>query len=93
MKHEDIKAIADLAKLSFSGEDVERFARQFEDIVSYVGVLSTLDIDDVEPQTHVHDDVNVYRDDVAGECLATSEALANAPRKNEAFFKVPKVLG
>ncbi|MCU0330680.1 MAG: Asp-tRNA(Asn)/Glu-tRNA(Gln) amidotransferase subunit GatC [Candidatus Kapabacteria bacterium] len=92
MKHDDIKAIADLAKLSFSGDDVERFAKQFDDIVSYVGVLSTLDIDDVAPQTHVHDTVNVLRDDVAGESLTTAEALANAPKKNEAFFKVPKVL-
>lgn len=92
MKHDDIKAIADLAKLAFSGDDVDQFAKQFDDIVVYVGVLSTLDIDDVEPQTHVHDTVNVLRDDVAGECLTTAEALANAPRKNEAFFKVPKVL-
>jgi len=30
---------------------------------------------------------------VVGECLTTEQALANAPKKNEAFFKVPKVLG
>jgi Asp-tRNA(Asn)/Glu-tRNA(Gln) amidotransferase C subunit len=33
------------------------------------------------------------RDDVAGETVPTSDALRNAPKKNEAFIKVPKVLG
>jgi aspartyl-tRNA(Asn)/glutamyl-tRNA(Gln) amidotransferase subunit C len=47
----------------------------------------------VEPMTHVHEVVNVMRDDVVGECLTTEEALRNAPKKNDAFFKVPKVLG
>jgi aspartyl/glutamyl-tRNA(Asn/Gln) amidotransferase C subunit len=36
---------------------------------------------------------NVLRDDVAGESILTADALKNAPKKNEAFIKVPKVLG
>jgi aspartyl-tRNA(Asn)/glutamyl-tRNA(Gln) amidotransferase subunit C len=47
----------------------------------------------VEPMVAVNDHVNAFREDVAGECLTTEEALRNAPKKNEAFIKVPKVLG
>jgi len=41
----------------------------------------------------VNHQVNVLRDDVTGESIPTADALRNAPKKNEAFIKVPKVLG
>ena len=47
----------------------------------------------VEPMATVSDQPVIPRTDVAGESLPTADALSNAPKKNEAFFKVPKVLG
>jgi aspartyl-tRNA(Asn)/glutamyl-tRNA(Gln) amidotransferase subunit C len=93
MTTNEVKAVADLARLQFTDEELERFAREFSDIVEYVGVINAVDMQGVEPMTHVHEVVNVMRDDVVGECLTTEEALRNAPKKNDAFFKVPKVLG
>lgn len=89
----ELSRIAELARLRFSDEELVAFGEQFENIVAYVGAINAVDMTGVEPMSHVNDATNVMRADVVGECLTTEEALSNAPKKNEAFFKVPKVLG
>ncbi|MBI2794338.1 MAG: Asp-tRNA(Asn)/Glu-tRNA(Gln) amidotransferase subunit GatC [Ignavibacteria bacterium] len=93
MTSNDIARIAELARLQFSEEEIAAFTNEFIRIVDYVGTIASLNLEGVEPMTTVSGAVNVSREDVAGECLTSEEALSNAPRKNEAFFKVPKVLG
>lgn len=93
MNVSDIHRIAELARLRFTDAEAEAFAEQFSSIVDYVGAINSVDMAGVEPLTSVNNTVNVLREDVVGECLTTEEALRNAPRKNEAFIKVPKVLG
>lgn len=89
----EIHAIASLARLKFTDEQAAVFAKEFTDIVAFVNVLTSADLSNVEPMSSVNSESNVLRDDVVGDSIPTSEALANAPKKNEAFFKVPKVLG
>jgi aspartyl-tRNA(Asn)/glutamyl-tRNA(Gln) amidotransferase subunit C len=93
MTTEELQRIADLARLSFTEEELAAFTQQFAGIVDYVSVINAADMTGVVPMAHVNDAVNVTRIDVEGECLTTEQALSNAPKKNEAFFKVPKVLG
>ncbi|RPI65084.1 MAG: Asp-tRNA(Asn)/Glu-tRNA(Gln) amidotransferase subunit GatC [Ignavibacteriae bacterium] len=93
MTTEDVRKIADLARLCFTDDEVEQFTQEFTKIVDYVGTIAAVDMSNVEPLSSVNDLHNVFREDVAGECLSTEEALSNAPKKNESFFKVPKVLG
>jgi len=90
---QEVASLAALARLEFTTDELEAFAAEFGRIVDYVGAIANVDVRGIEPMTHVHNNVNVLREDVAGECLQTVEALANAPHKNDAFFKVPKVLG
>lgn len=89
----DIQSIASLARLRFTDAEAEAFAVQFSNIVDYVGAINAIDMQGVEPMTAVNDHTNAFREDVVGPCLTTEEALRNAPKKNEAFIKVPKVLG
>ncbi|MBU3678997.1 MAG: Asp-tRNA(Asn)/Glu-tRNA(Gln) amidotransferase subunit GatC [Candidatus Kapabacteria bacterium] len=93
MTIEEIHSIASLARLRFTDEQAAAYARQFTDIVAFVDVLKSVDMSEVEPMTSVNHQVNVLRDDVTGESIPTADALRNAPKKNEAFIKVPKVLG
>jgi aspartyl-tRNA(Asn)/glutamyl-tRNA(Gln) amidotransferase subunit C len=93
MNVQEIHRIAELARLRFSDAEAEAFAEQFSSIVDYVGAINSVDMTGVEPLTSVNNTVNVLREDVVGECLTTEEALRNAPKKNESFIKVPKVLG
>lgn len=89
----EVQRIAELAKLQFSKDELEVFARQFTSIVDYIGQVAAADLSDVEPMTCCNEGPVALRADVVGPTLTTAEALSNAPRKNDAFFKVPKVLG
>ncbi|NQW29678.1 MAG: Asp-tRNA(Asn)/Glu-tRNA(Gln) amidotransferase subunit GatC [Ignavibacteria bacterium] len=92
MNPDELQKLAALSRLKFTDEQLESFAEQFNNVVEFVGKVSAEDLGDVEPMLSVNESVNVFREDVVGECLTTEEALRNAPKKNEAFFKVPKVL-
>ncbi|MEY2718811.1 MAG: Glutamyl-tRNA(Gln) amidotransferase subunit [Bacteroidota bacterium] len=89
----DIHTIADLARLRFTDAQAEVFLQEFEKIIASISVLDGVDMTNVEPMTSITPQENVFRDDVAGETVSTADALRNAPKKNEAFIKVPKVLG
>lgn len=91
-KTEAIKNIADLARLEFSDRELEIFAQQFDNMLEYVAVIERLNLENVEPLLHVVHAENVFREDIAEASLSTAEALANAPKHNDVFFKVPKVL-
>lgn len=93
MTIEEVQKIADLARLRFSEEELVVFAREFSGIVDYVGLVASADLSDVEPMTCCNEGPATLRTDVVGPTLSTAEALSNAPQKNDAFFKVPKVLG
>ncbi len=93
MTIQDIHTIADLARLRFSDEQAQVFLQEFEKIIASISVLDAVDMTNVEPMTSITPQENVFRDDVAGETVSTTDALRNAPKKNEAFIKVPKVLG
>ncbi len=90
---ETVERIAVLAKLHFNESEIDAFTAQFNDILSYIGEIEKLDLEGVEPLVHMTEVANVFREDVPHNCLTREEALQNAPKRNEAFFKVPKVLG
>lgn len=93
MNRSDILRIAELSRLTIPEEDLDAFAAQFEGIINYVGVINAMTLDGVETQTSINTLNNVVREDVVGDTTPTEAALSNAPKKNEAFIKVPKVLG
>jgi aspartyl-tRNA(Asn)/glutamyl-tRNA(Gln) amidotransferase subunit C len=89
---EKISNIADLAALKLSDEEAEVTSVQFNKILDYVSKIELLDLEGVEPLTHVNEAHNVWREDEAGDSLSLEEALKNAPKRNEQFFKAPKVI-
>ena len=91
---ETIDYIASLARLSFTEEEKDVFVEQFQRIVEYVDVIQSLELEGVEPLKHIGTGMeNVFRDDVDRPSIPLEEALQNAPKRNESFFKVPRVLG
>lgn len=89
---EDVQHVADLARLSFSEEELETFTQQLDDIIGFAEQLNELDTENVEPTTHVLEMSNVLRDDESWEWLTREEALKNAPEKQDGQVKVPSVL-
>jgi len=87
-----VKRIAELSRLSFTDTEIDAFTHEFATIVHAIEAINTLDLNGVEPMSHVLDLPNVFRDDISSESLSVKQALENAPNKNETFFKVPKVM-
>ncbi len=89
----DVEHIAELAKLKFKEEELEKFTDHLNEILAYVEKLNELDTTNVEPLSHPVEGSNVFREDEVKPSLDREEALRNAPDRSELFFKVPKVIG
>lgn len=81
-----------LARLELSEEERARMTGDLNDILAMVEKLMELDTENVEPLVYINEEVNVLRSDEVKHQLGRDAALANAPDRNEAFFKVPKVI-
>lgn len=89
---ETVKHISELARLKFSESELENFTLQFKKIVEYINKLNEVDLSNVEPLSQITDFENVLREDIPRPSVSLEDALKNAPKKNENFFKVPKVI-
>lgn len=82
-----IKNLAKLSRLRLS----DRFEKDLENILAYVGKLNSVNTDGVEPLSHVHGSKNVWREDVV--CPSSPEdILASAPDKSGTFVRTPLVI-
>ena len=83
---EEIRHVAELARIDLEEEEIDRFAGQFADILGHFEALDSVPEVESEP-----DLVNVLRPDEVETCLSQDEALRNAPETEDGFFKGPKV--
>jgi len=89
---EIVQHVAHLARLDLDEEEARKMQKQMGDILGYIGLLEELDLADVPPTSHVMEMVNVMREDVVKPSLPVEKGLANAPEKEGAAFKVPKII-
>ncbi|RYL90969.1 Asp-tRNA(Asn)/Glu-tRNA(Gln) amidotransferase subunit GatC [Sporolactobacillus sp. THM19-2] len=92
ISEEQVKYVANLARLSFNEEEISTFTTQLDDIIGFAEQLNELDTEGVEPTTHVLDMHNVMRDDVVVPSLPREEALKNAPVQEDGQIKVPQIM-
>ncbi|MBU1101449.1 MAG: Asp-tRNA(Asn)/Glu-tRNA(Gln) amidotransferase subunit GatC [Bacteroidetes bacterium] len=92
LSKKDIEHIAKLAKLKFTDEEMAKMEPQLNSVLEYMDKLSELDTDNVEPLSHPVENINVFRDDILKDSISTEDALRNAPKRDENYFKVPKVI-
>jgi aspartyl-tRNA(Asn)/glutamyl-tRNA(Gln) amidotransferase subunit C len=86
---EEVLHVAKLARLELSEEEIERLTGELSAILEAVSKVSELDLSDVPPTSHPLDVVNVWGADEPRPSLPVEDALANAPEREEAYFKVP----
>ncbi len=88
---EDVRAIADLARLRLTDEELKTYTAQLSQILDYFTLLQEVDTSDVPPTnapTHM-----TLREDVPQPPLSIAEVLRNAPDAEDNQFKVNLVLG
>ena len=81
--------VARLARLRLSEEELDRMAGEMSEILEHVETMNELDLEGVEPTSHVVELQNVLREDVPWECLPRERALEQAPDAADGGFRVP----
>jgi aspartyl-tRNA(Asn)/glutamyl-tRNA(Gln) amidotransferase subunit C len=86
---EQVLHVARLARLSLSDEEVGRMADELSGILEHVEHISELDLDGVEPTSHVIALENVLRPDEPRPSWDRDEVLERAPDPAGGAFRVP----
>ena len=88
----DVEHIAELARLSLTGEEKIRFRDQLSAILDYAAMLQKVDTSTIPPTATVLPLRNVMRADVVEPSLSRDDVLANAPDMFEGYFRVRTIL-
>ena len=81
--------VAKLARLRLTEEEVERMSGELSTILEAIEQIGELDLEGVQPTSHVIDLENVLRPDEPRPCLPRERALENAPDAADQGFRVP----
>jgi aspartyl-tRNA(Asn)/glutamyl-tRNA(Gln) amidotransferase subunit C len=92
ISREDVEYVVTLARLSLSGEELDRMAREMDGILDYVETLSAVDTEGVPPTAHAIPLATPMREDRPAPPLAAERAVANAPQSAGSAFVVPQVI-
>lgn len=90
---EEMQKIASLARLALTPEEVEKFQKDFADILAYFDVLKKVDVEGVDPLTHPLAVKNVLRQDIpeAENPIAQEHIAKAALEQEQGYVKVPGV--
>ncbi len=91
---DEVRHIAELAKIELSTEEMEKFSSELSDVLGYVGQLEKVDTREIEPVSQVTGLVNVLRKDVI---KSTDEdtrkrMIDNFPDKDDDHIKVKQIM-
>lgn len=89
---ETLQKIAHLSRLEINEKDTDQMLLDMSNMLTFVEKLNEVNTDGVAPLTTMSHEINVFRDDIAEINLTHAEVLSNAPKKDEDYFRVPKVL-
>jgi aspartyl-tRNA(Asn)/glutamyl-tRNA(Gln) amidotransferase subunit C len=92
LTREEVERVARLARLRLSPEEQNSLANQLDEILEYMQKLNRLDTSQVPPFTHAVEIVNAFREDKVTNEPNVDALLANAPDKDQTFFRVPKII-
>jgi aspartyl-tRNA(Asn)/glutamyl-tRNA(Gln) amidotransferase subunit C len=86
---EEVLHVARLARLRLTDEEIERMTSELSSVLDHIEKIGELDLDGVEPTSHVIPLENALRDDEPRPSLTRDGALEQAPAPVEGGFGVP----
>ena len=89
IEREQVLHVARLARLRLSEPEVERMTGELSGILQHVDRIGELDLDDVEPTSHVVELENVLRPDEPRPSWPRDVVLEQAPDPVDGAFRVP----
>ena len=89
---DEVKKVANLARLELSENEINNHSEQLEKILEYIKQLEKIDTDDVPCTTRAIEVINVLRKDDKKNSDCKEELLELAPSSEDKYFKVPKIM-
>jgi len=92
---EEIKHIADLAKLRFTDEELEKFSGEFNSILDYISQIKECDTTGIEFEHNLDTfDGDVLQEDITRPSLSRDEVLENATngRSKNGYVRTSKIV-
>ena len=87
-----VSKVARLARIAVPEDRLEPMAKELNTILAWIEQLNEVDVDGVEPMTTPVAMELPMREDVVTDGNIRDQVLANAPRTEDGFFVVPKVV-
>lgn len=89
---DDIKKIAQLARLNLSASDMDLYGPQLSNILGFIEQMNEVDTQNVEPLAHPLDVTQRLRPDVASAPDLRDKYQRIAPQVEAGLYLVPKVI-
>jgi aspartyl-tRNA(Asn)/glutamyl-tRNA(Gln) amidotransferase subunit C len=94
LKKEDIRHIADLARLELTEEELSKYGEQLSDVLEWVSQLNEVDTENIKPTAQVTGVENILREDVANDWDDNEKrtAINQAPEIEHGQYRVGRIL-
>jgi aspartyl-tRNA(Asn)/glutamyl-tRNA(Gln) amidotransferase subunit C len=89
IEREQVLHVARLSRLRLSDEEIDTLTGELSSVLDHVDKLAEVDIEGVDPTSHVVPLENVLRDDEPRPSLDRDVALSHAPDPHDGAFRVP----
>ena len=89
---DDVRKVAQLARLDLPEDKIATYTSQLESILEYVSELQQVDTEGVPETTRAVEVTNVTRADGVKPTPVREDILNQAPQREGAFIRVPKIL-
>jgi aspartyl-tRNA(Asn)/glutamyl-tRNA(Gln) amidotransferase subunit C len=89
---ETVSKVAKIARLDLSGEEIESFTKELDEIEKAFLLIKEIDTSDTQPSFHAIPIKNKFREDKLEDSFSQETALGNAEQKENGYFKGPKVV-
>lgn len=92
LKTEDVRNIAQLARLQIDDDAINRYTTDLSNILELVEQMNALDTSGIMPMAHPLDATQRLREDVVSEVNCRDKFQAIAPDVESGLYRVPKVI-
>lgn len=89
---ETVEKVAHLARLELAEDEKETMITDMNKILGFMDKLNEIDTSGIEPLVYMTNEINTVREDVIKQEVTHEEALLNAPKHDEDYFLVAKVI-
>lgn len=96
LSEDDVRGIADYARIALEGDELTEMCAYLNDAVAMLEPVLAYNLPDIDPTFHPIGSLsNVMRDDIpdAERALGIEAALGNAGSARDRSFRVPSILG